>query len=44
MLTTERCTDPRPETGKDPVQTPKSEARRASFSEDYVAAARHINP
>jgi hypothetical protein len=30
--------------GQDPVQTPKSEARSASFSEDYVAAPRHINP
>jgi hypothetical protein len=44
MLTTERCIDPRPEIGKDLVQTPKSAARSASFSEDYVAAARHINP
>jgi hypothetical protein len=26
------------------VQIPKSEARSASFNEDYVAAARHINP
>ncbi len=26
------------------VQIPKGEARSASFSEDYVAAARHMNP
>jgi hypothetical protein len=29
---------------QDPVQIPEGEAHSASFSEDYVAAARHMNP
>jgi hypothetical protein len=30
--------------GQGLVQIPKGEARSASFSEDYVAAPRHMNP
>ena len=29
---------------QDVVQIPEGEARSASFSEDYVAARRHMNP